>query len=337
MVALVKQHQRPFILEGRKNLRPYIYSEFHQAFLASILSPWSFTEVAMGADVDDWHKASDRERKVIGGLLKGFSLVEYLGAGCFWSDVVAQAFPHPEIIIMAKAYSHEESIHALGYDHLESTLNLDTYEAFMQDPVLSAKLDFAEKALENEKNIAKSLAVFSGAIEGVSLFSSFAILLSFSKKNQYKGMAQILSWSALQECVHSNMGILLYKKLLQEAPYLEPDPKEIAKSFQTVVENEISFIQPAFEDGDLDTITKQQAIDYVKYRANKKLMELNIPPCYLLSGDYREVKHFFDTILTGRTVNDFFAQSRNGSNYSAKLNHNFSDPLLYVKPTFQNP
>ena len=48
---------------------------------------------------------------------------------------------------------------------------------------------------EKLQDIATSLAIFSAFTEGVQIFSSFAVLLSFQKKNLMKGVGQIVSFS----------------------------------------------------------------------------------------------------------------------------------------------
>ena len=125
-------------------------------------------------------------------------------------------------------------------------------------------------------------------------------------------------------CLHSETGIRLYHDLISEAPELIPSIEDIYEGFDSVVENELAFVENVFQNHKVETISKEEVIDFIKYRANLKLMELKFPPKYQLSGAYKPVKHFFDT-LRGKTMNDFFAQSRNGSGYTAKLSGSFED------------
>ena len=69
--------------------------------------------------------------------------------------------------------------------------------------------------------VAKSLAIFSAFTEGVNLFSSFAVLLSFKMRNKLKGVGQIVEWSIRDESMHSNAGCWLFKTLLKENPELK--------------------------------------------------------------------------------------------------------------------
>ena len=310
------------LFEERQRLTPYEYPIFAEAHLAVMHSPWSPFEVSMGSDLLDWEKISEIERATIGGILMGFVLQESR-IGCYWRDTVANAFPKPEIVNMAVAFSAQEAIHARAYAHLEDTLGLDTYSAFEQDPVAQAKLE----AFNKKQNISlvTDLAIFSGAGEGVSLFASFAILLSFAKKGLFKGMQQILSWSVLDEELHSQMGIELYRTMIEEGHIA--DKNAIYEGFRLIVDNELHFIRQAFSSGNLSTISLIEAEDFIRYRANKKLMELSLEPIFVTDGNYLIVKQFFDTMILGKTMNDFFAQSRNGSGYSAMLMQDFKTAL----------
>ena len=62
---------------------------------------------------------------------------------------------------------------------------------------------------KNWHEISKSLAIFSAFTEGVNLFSSFAILLSFKMRNKLKGVGQIVEWSIRDESMHSEAGCWL--------------------------------------------------------------------------------------------------------------------------------
>lgn len=314
----------PNILGSRQRLTPYDYPEFAEAHLSVLHSPWSPYEVPMSGDVADWAKISQAERNTIAGILMGFTLQE-AKIGCYWRDVVAKQFALPEIINMATAFSAQEAIHARAYAHLEDTLGLDTYSAFEQDKVALAKLAYFDGP--SQADLALSLAVFSGAGEGVSLYASFAVLLSFAKAGLFKGMQQILSWSVLDEELHSKMGIALYKQLIAEHPGLKPNSQQIYEGFQAIVQNELAFIGQAFQQGDLPTISLAEAKAYVHYRANKKLMELGLEPIFAYSAEHLGIKQFFDTMVLGKTMNDFFAQSRNGGGYSAMLTQDFTKAL----------
>lgn len=311
------------IFTPKERLRPYHYPEFLEAYYATIQSHWTHFKIPMTKDISDWQDVGEQERNVIGGLQKGFTLAEFR-VGCFWRNI-ADTIPHHEISMLANAFSGNEDIHAVSYDHMEAALGLDTYEAFKKDPICNQKIGQIISFLDNRENLPLSLAVFSGAVEGVSLFSSFAILLSFNKRGQFPGMTQILSYSANDEMNHSKWGINLYKTLIRECPELKPNDDDIYSGFDSVVKNEIAFVDQSFKYGDLETISKAEALDFVYYRANLKLMELGLKPCYELTNSFKPVRAYFDTIIKGKTMNDFFVQASNGTSYTSTVTQDFTN------------
>ncbi len=60
----------------------------------------------------------------------------------------------------------------------------------------------------------------SAFTEGVNLFSSFAILMSFQLRNLMKGTGQIVEWSVRDESLHSKAGCWLFRTMVEEMPEL---------------------------------------------------------------------------------------------------------------------
>jgi len=98
------------------------------------------------------------------------------------------------------------SIHVKSYSYLNDSLNLpdSIYTEFLSNKVLSAKIN----NLLHERDVATSLAVFSAFTEGVSLFSSFAILLNFSRFNLLKSVGKIITASIKDECYSDDTEVL---------------------------------------------------------------------------------------------------------------------------------
>ncbi|MDX1373878.1 MAG: ribonucleotide-diphosphate reductase subunit beta, partial [Nitrososphaeraceae archaeon] len=158
--------------------------------------------------------------------------------------------------------------------------------------------------------------------EGVSLFSSFAVLLSFNYfTGRFKGLMQIISWSALDEQLHSHIGCLLFKELVKEKPLTIAEKVQIINGFKLVVENEIAFINNIFNNRTSDYISAEQLINYIYYRANERLNFLGITNHDVFSYDKdlcKQVKDWFEPIISGNSSTDFFSQSKDGANYTAK-------------------
>ncbi|MFN9111771.1 MAG: ribonucleotide-diphosphate reductase subunit beta, partial [Bacteroidota bacterium] len=238
----------------------------------------------------------------------------------YWSNI-PNWFPKHEIAAAARAFAISEIVHAEAYNLLSDTLGLDEFEAFLGDPVAQQKIGYF---LEN-RGIKESLAVFSGAGEGVSLFSSFAVLLSLNLTGRFKGIAQIISWSALDEQQHSDTGIALFRELVKEDPLTPQEAENISQGFRAVVANEEAFLDQIFANRTLGTITLYDSKQYLRWRANERLGQLGAE-VELFSVDEeaaRRIKEWFHPLMAGATSTDFFAQKADGAQYVSKPTQDF--------------
>ena len=307
-MSSIRSYRQPYKVEGK-----FEHPRYFEAYQKAVASVWRPQEVSFESDIRDWQTATEDERVIIGGILKGFTQLE-----CYISDYwasVPEMFPKHEIAAMARAFSFSEIVHAESYNLLSDTLGIDEFEAFLGDPVARQKIDY----FLSEKGDKVALAVFSGAGEGVSLFSSFAALLSLNLSGKYKGISQIISWSALDEQAHSDGGIALFKDLCNEEPLTEEETNEIFEGFQQVVQNEYAFIDKIFENRSLVNISAFDLKQYILFRANDRLRALGIDRTFRYDTEgANRIKDWFHPLMAGSTSTDFFAQSKDGSNYIAK-------------------
>lgn len=314
----IRTYRQPYKIDGK-----FEFPKYFEVYQKAVASVWRPQEVSFESDIRDWQNASEDEREIIGGILRGFTQLEcYIGD--HWASI-PQMFPKHEIAAMARAFSFSEVVHAESYNLLSDTLGIDEFEAFLGDPVARQKIDY----FLSEKGDKVALAVFSGAGEGVSLFSSFAALLSLNLSGKYKGISQIISWSALDEQQHSDGGIALFKDLVAEEPLTESEINEIFEGFQQVVQNEYAFIDKIFENRSLVNITAFDLKQYILYRANDRLRALGIDRSFLFDSEgANRIKDWFHPLMAGSTSTDFFAQSKDGSNYIAKPTQDFNSVNL---------
>lgn len=309
----ITERREPYKINGE-----FEYPQFFDEYKKADLSRWNPQEVLFESDIRDWNEASAGERAVIGGILRGFTQLE-CHVSDYWANI-PNWFPKHEIAAVARVFSLSEVVHAEAYNLLSDTLGLDEFEAFLGDPVARQKIDY----FLNKKGIKESLAIFSGAGEGVSLFSSFAVLLSFNLIGKFKGISQIISWSALDEQRHSNTGIALFHELVKESPLSKEEEQSIIEGFQTVIENEDAFIDQIFKGYRLRMISPEDVKSYIRLRANVKLQELGLQAIFTFDNDSaRRIKDWFHPIMEGATSTDIFAQSKDGNNYVSKPTQDF--------------
>ena len=300
MITKYREHYKPFEYDTAFGY----YKQQHQPH-------WLADDVPLASDLSDWKmNLNDSERNLIGNILKSFAQTETY-VNDYWSTKVAVWFPKHEIKAMACAFADFESIHAEAYARLNEELGLDDFQAFMEDEEARAKIDrLVELPGETLEEKALSLAIFSAFTEGVNLFSSFAILMSFQLRNMMKGTGQIVAWSVRDESLHSKAGCWLYRTLLDENPSLDTPQmtKAIYEACDLSVRLEYDFIDSAFEMGEVEGLTKEQLKDFIKERANQKLVELGYNPLYNdINPELIKQMEWFGHLTSGVEHQDFFA------------------------------
>lgn len=299
------------LLKPRPVYKPFQYGQFYDIWKKAHQSHWIADEVSMASDINDWKTIlTDTEKQLVGHILKGFTVSEIFIED-FWSSKVSRWFKVPEVQMMAHTFAAFESIHADGYDKLNSSLGLEDYEAFLHEPATKAKIDrLMMSSGKTKTDIAKSLAVFSAFNEGVNLFSSFAILLNFTRFNKMKGMGQIISWSINDEQLHSQAGCMLFNEFIKENPEIWTDElkKELYDAARLTIELEDDFIDKAFELGEVQGLTKHQMKQFIRHRANDKLQEIGLKSNWRnLDKEAIDQMQWFTVLANGVSHADFFA------------------------------
>ena len=299
------------ITEPRIFYKPFEYQEAFNFYKDQHRVHWLADEVPLASDLNDWKlKLTDSEKNLIGNILKSFAQTE-VHVNDYWSTKVSLWFPKPEIQAMARVFADFESIHAEAYARLNEELGLDDFQAFMEDESSKAKIDrLIEVPGDNIREKALSLAIFSAFTEGVNLFSSFAILMSFQLRNLMKGTGQIVEWSVRDESLHSKAGCWLFKKLLEEQPELDTTEmrSDVAEACRLSVQLEFDFIDKAFEMGDIEGLNIPQLKTFIKARANEKMVELGYNGIFNdIDPNLLKQMEWFGHLTSGKTHQDFFA------------------------------
>jgi ribonucleoside-diphosphate reductase beta chain len=306
------------LLKERVVYKPFEYPQAYDYWLKQQQAHWLHTEVPMAQDVTDWKSnMKDHEKNVVGQILKGFAQTETV-VNDYWSTLVTKWFRKPEIIMMGTTLGSSETIHAEAYSLLNEQLGLDNFSEFLEDEATMAKIEALMNVRDNDDGTAnwheraKSLAIFSAFTEGVNLFSSFAVLLSFKMRNKLKGVGQIVEWSVRDESLHSDAGCWLFRTLMKEEPKFKTKKlvSEIEDAARMSMKLEFDFIDKVFEMGDLENLGKEELKNFIKYRINTKMSDLGLTPIVpsedIDKGALKTMK-WFDAVIAGKQHTDFFA------------------------------
>ena len=276
---------------------------------------WPPEEVKVGKDKQDiLVNMTPAERHGVITTLKLFTKYELIIGEEFWLTKVMEAFPRPEIQSMASLFGAMElSVHAPFYAKLNEELNLATdefYNSYLEDPVLSNRIEYLDKILSNE-DLAYSLAAFS-FIEGAVLYSSFAFLKHFQTngKNKLLNVVSGINFSARDEALHSEATGWLFQQYVKEAGINIDEYEEKVKEIAEVVyEHEKAIIQKIFSEGDIEGITETQLDIFVKSRINICLRNLGYKNLYEVT--YNPIGEYFYKSVNGYSMNDFFVSVGN--------------------------
>jgi ribonucleoside-diphosphate reductase beta chain len=296
---------------------PVYYTE---GWLKQAQAFWLHTEISMQGDVKDWNEHLTKEEKhLVGNILLGFAQTE-CAVSDYWTGMVTKWFPKHEIRQMAMMFGSQETIHATAYSYLNETLGLDDFSAFLHEPAVAEKFELLTQTSADwtpedlrtnpiaRKEVGRSLAIFSAFSEGVSLYSSFAVLYSFQMRNLLKGIGQQMKWSVRDESLHSRMGCQLFKHMCEEYPELKEEAREsIYNAGKLIMELEHKFIDKMFELGDLENLKKDDLKHFIIQRINEKLVELGYEGTFEYDKEKASELDWFYHLTGGTTHTDFFA------------------------------
>ena len=305
----------------RLEYKPFEYPEYYtEGWLKQAQAFWLHTEISMQGDVKDWNeKLTKSEKNIVGNILLGFAQTE-CAVSDYWTTMVTNWFPKHEIKQMAMMFGSQETIHATAYSYLNETLGLEDFAAFLHEPTIAEKFehltsteadwtheDLAENA-HARRQVARSLAIFSAFAEGVSLYSSFAVLYSFQMRNLLKGIGQQMKWSVRDESLHSKMGCQLFRHMCDEYPELKDEvQRDVEQAAELMCQMEHKFIDKMFEMGDLENMKAEDLKHFITKRTNEKLVELGYESKFDFDKDSASELDWFYHLTGGHTHTDFFA------------------------------
>jgi ribonucleoside-diphosphate reductase beta chain len=288
--------------------KPFQYPWAYDAWLTQQRVHWLPEEVPLAEDVKDWHnKLSDAERNLLTQIFRFFTQSDVEVNNCYMKNY-SRVFQPTEIQMMLAAFSNIETIHIAAYSHQLDTLGMpeNEYQAFLKYKEMKDKYDYMQQwGVETKEDIAKTLAVFGAFTEGLQLFASFAILMNFPRFNKMKGMGQIVSWSVRDESLHTASIIRLFRTFIKEnnEVWNEKLQHDLYVNCSTVVNHEDAFIDLAFELGGVEGIDADGVKSYIRYIADRRLMQLGLQPMHHIE---KNPFPWLDEMLNGVEHANFF-------------------------------
>ena len=261
--------------------KPFWYPKAFEFYEQHESMHWLPNEVPLGQDLLDWkNKLNDDERHFLTQIFRLFTASDVDVAGAYATKYLP-FFPVPEIRMMLLSFASREAIHIQAYSHLIDTLGMPeaTYRQFYEYEEMREKHEFFETFMgTDESQIAQQMVAFSAFTEGMQLFSSFVMLLNFTRFNKMNGMGQIISWSIRDESMHCEGMTWLFKEFIKEHKDIWTDElkSQLYVIAEKMVELEDKFIDLAFNTSGIEGLTAEEVKQYIRYIADRRLISLGM-------------------------------------------------------------
>ncbi|MBP7499357.1 MAG: ribonucleotide-diphosphate reductase subunit beta [Chryseobacterium sp.] len=304
------------IFDKRLSYKPFEYPEVMQFVEAINKSYWVHSEVDFTADVQDFQSQLEpHEKNAVKNALLAIAQIE-VNVKTFWGNLYNH-LPKPELNGLGATFAECEFRHSEAYSRLLEVLGYnDDFLDVVNVPAVKDRIDYLGKMLKNansedQKAYVSSLLLFSILIENVSLFSQFAIILSFTRfKGYLKNVSNIIAWTSIDEQIHANGGIYLINKIREEQPDLlnDADIEAIYDLVDESIEMESNILDWIFEQGELDKISKKNLLDFMKYRVDDSLKKIGMKTRYNITPEDYKPMIWFEEEVFANSMDDFFAK-----------------------------
>jgi len=296
------------IFEKRINYKPFEYPEVMKFVDIMNKTFWVHSEVDFTADVQDFKtNLTTTEREVVRRSLLSIAQVE-VGVKTFWGDLYKH-FPKPEFNNLGSTFAECEVRHGEAYARLLEVLGFNKdFEELVNIPVFAKKMELIDNSLYADKDIISKLLFFTIVIENSSLFSQFANILSFTRfKGYLKNTSNIIAWTSIDEDQHSKAGIYLINILRKEGYINDSTILKMNEAIQDYLSYEEELLDWIYEKGELTFFTKENVIDFMKYRIDNALSLMNFPKLFNITSVQYKPMQWFDEDVFANSLTDFFA------------------------------
>lgn len=290
-----------------------VYKPFHYDWAIEIdkrheAAHWIEDEIPLGDDVTQWknNKITSDEKDFVTNVLKLFTTMDVVVSRNYYRQLIPN-FLNNEITNMLGGFAAREKIHQRAYALLNDTLGIpeSEYSAFLQYKELHDKVDFAmESDQEDVSNLALTLAksVFN---EGVSLFSSFVMLLNFQRFGKMMGLGKIIEWSIRDETLHVEGNSTLFRTICSENKKIVNDSfkKKIYEMARMIVDLEDKFIDMVYDNHIIEGLDKEDVKKYIRYIADRRLIQLGLKSNFKIKDNPLE---WLDWIIGAASHTNFF-------------------------------
>ncbi len=305
----MKKHFK--LTDERAYFKPFQYAWAYDVWLEHEQSHWLHSEMQFHDDVSDWkNKTTDEQKYFITNIFRFFTQGDIDVAGGYIERYLP-IFKQPEVRMMLLGFAAREAVHIAAYSHLIETLGLPDaiYNEFLEYDVMKQKHEYVLQYSSNgskESAVAEDIAIFSGFTEGMQLFSSFIMLLNFTRNGLFKNMGQIISWSIVDETYHCENMIRLFKTYVSENKSVWNDDfkSKIYTIAEKMVDLEDKFIELSFGMcSDMMGLTISDVKQYIRFITDRRLITMGLKGIFKIK---RNPLPWVEEMINAPTHTNFF-------------------------------
>ncbi|MDO5608841.1 MAG: ribonucleotide-diphosphate reductase subunit beta [Capnocytophaga sp.] len=298
------------IFDKRENYKPFEYPEVMDFVDAMHKSFWVHSEVEFTADIQDFKSdLADFEKEAVKRSLLGIAQVE-VSVKTFWGDLY-DIFPKPEFNGLGATFAECEFRHSEAYSRLLEVLGYNNeFEQLLEVPIFKERQAIMKQYLAKDALPIERILFFTLIIENASLFSQFATILSFTRfKGYMKNVANIISWTSVDEQLHANAGIYIIKKIFEENPQMKEDVRgHVSEFIQNYMGLEDKMLDWIFEEGEIGFFSKKDLSNFMRHRLDDSMSQLGLEKPFGITSEEAKPMYWFEEEVFSNSLDDFFAK-----------------------------
>ncbi|MCY9737530.1 class 1b ribonucleoside-diphosphate reductase subunit beta [Paenibacillus alvei] len=274
---------------------------------------WLDAEIPVSKDLKVWRGMSQEQQETYKQVLAGLTLLDTLQSKSGMIEILRKV-EDPQRSGVLTFMASMEVIHAKSYSTIFTTLCEkkeidDLFEWIERNRYLQYKaqlIDYHYQNINDDFDLYMAMAA-SVFLESFLFYSGFFYPLYLSGQGKMVNSGEIINLIIRDESIH---GVYVGKLAQELYDTLSEEQKKIAATavlqlLDELMENEINYTKEVYGSLDLH----HDVIDFVKYNANKALMNLGMDTIYE-HGDVNPI--VLNGLNTETKTHDFFSTKGNG-------------------------
>ncbi|MEK4250579.1 class 1b ribonucleoside-diphosphate reductase subunit beta [Paenibacillus sp. FSL W7-1287] len=288
--------------------------DFTQTFWQqNVMQFWTDEEIPLSDDKMDWELMTPEERKLYKHVLGGLTLLDTIQGGIGMPKILEHVDGLQRKAVLG-FMAMMEQIHAKSYSSIFTTLasteEIDEIFRWIEtNPQLQKKASVIAEwynSIDTPRNLYRAMAA-SVMLESYLFYSGFFYPLYLAGQGRMTSSGEIIDLILRDESIHGLYVGVLAQELMATFPQEEQEKlaQEVLDLLLELYENEVIYTDDLYTSVGLEEEVKA----YVRYNANKALMNLGLEPHFPEEPINPIV---FNGISTHTKQHDFFSKKGNG-------------------------